>query len=251
MAKTTDTLSAPDDTASLAPADFDAIARRAIGSRIVSTDRAEQVRAQEQHAANVRRETDLKALETALGSRYSRSAVDSYAVYSAAQKSILARVDALAGRMSEIVANGTDILFMGTVGTGKDHLLARLLYRAVDVGASVRFVAGQELYGRLRGTMDSASMESERKVLDDFCKPDVLAISDPVPPAGDLSAWRREVLFRLIDRRYRARKGVWLTCNARSAAEADKMLSEPVWDRLQHGAEMLLCEWPSFRERTG
>lgn len=197
------------------------------------------------HGTTYYRLTD--AIAAQLGERYwpDRCSLETYQVYNPKQKEILARLRAL--KMKTLVENGRGLIFFGFVGTGKDHLMAALLYHAASLGISAQWMNGQAFYGASRDRMDSG--ESERRAFAELLTPEILAISDPVPPAGNLSAWNVSQLYRLIDERYRALKPTWASLNATNEADADKMLSAPVWDRLRENAEMFPCFWQSFRER--
>jgi DNA replication protein DnaC len=140
------------------------------------------------------------------------------------------------------------VIFFGTVGTGKDHLAAALLYAATDAGCLCRYTNGRELFARFRATMGDDAAENERKLVDDFAAPAVLAISDPTPPGSDMTAWQHDVLYRIVDRRYSLMRSTWITANL-TRETADAALTEPVWDRLQQGAEVFVCDWGSYRER--
>ncbi len=123
-----------------------------------------------------------------------------------------------------------------------------MLYAATNLGVSMRWLNGQAFYGASRDRMDSGG--SERAAFDELIKPDILAISDPVPPAGALSTWQLTQFYRLIDERYRQMKPTWCTLNATSDADADKMLSAPVWDRLCEDSITFECNWPTHRKKT-
>lgn len=190
-----------------------------------------------------------RALAHQLGRRYGPDlcTLDTYQCYHADQRKTIARLRAL--KLAESIEQGRGLVFFGSVGTGKDHLMAAMLYLATDLGVTARWMGGQSFYGASRDRMDSG--ESERRAFAELLKPDVLAISDPVPPAGSLSAWNVSQLYRLMDERYRALKSTWCSMNAeREAADADTMLSAPVWDRLKENAELFPCFWTSFRERN-
>lgn len=189
-------------------------------------------------------------LERELGPRYSRdrTELNAYQVYDAKQGAAMKRILGVLAGLKDFVVQGRNLAMFGTVGTGKDHLLAYLLYQATTQGFSCRYANGQELFSRFRGTMDENSRETEKDVLSEFSRPDILALSDPLPPAGNNSDWRREIFYRLIDKRYRAMKGTWITANV-TTATADQSFTEPVWDRIQQGAEVIVCDWQSFRER--
>jgi hypothetical protein len=111
-----------------------------------------------------------------------------------------------------------------------------------------RWIGGQELFGRIRDGMDTK--EPEERLLAEWDKPKVIGISDPIPPAGSPSEWNVMQLYRLLDRRYRARKCTWISVNAISTDDADAKLSAPVFDRIRDGAVLVPCFWPSFRERV-
>lgn len=194
---------------------------------------------------HVRRVNELAA---DLGERYSpkRATFGGYTVYDQKQKAAIAQVTTFLSDLPRRVENGSGLILYGHVGTGKDHLLAAALYAACE-RYTCRWANAQELYGAMRDRMDSGGQEAQW--LQKWATPQILGLSDPTPPAGELSAWRLELLYRLIDRRYRALKSTWVTINVASPEEADKRLSAPVFDRLQESATMVPCFWPSFRER--
>src|SRR5262249_26736140 len=78
-------------------------------------------------------------------------------------------------------------------------------------------------------------------------KPSIVAISDPVPPAGDPAPWELNKLFGLIDQRYNAMLPVWMTANARSEKDLQERLTAQLYDRLRENALILPCFWPSHR----
>lgn len=176
-----------------------------------------------------------------------RASLEAFAVYHQAQRPVLDRLRGLAAELPALAADGRGLIFYGLVGTGKDHLLAAMLYAAAAQGVECRWRNGQEVYGQFRDRMDTGQREEE--LLEQLAAPQVLAISDPVPPVGQPSAWNVAQLYRLLDRRYRDLKSTWVSLNAASAEDADRKLSAPVFDRLREGAEMFACFWPSWRER--
>ena len=187
-----------------------------------------------------RRIEAVKNLSAEIGARYgpSRCTLESYRADNAKQREALERL-----RLFDI---SRGLVLFGTVGTGKDHLLAAMLYRACKAGKKASWVSGPELFGTFRDGFDSGAREVSS--LKAFTRPDVLGISDPVPQIGDASSWRVEILYRVIELRYRELKPTWLTINANSPADADAKLTAPVFDRLREDAELIPCFWPSFRE---
>ncbi len=207
-----------------------------------------ETKRREDEAATRKKSDAMRRLAGELGERYSpaRTKLDAYQVYHDRQREAVARLRGL--DLGELMASGRGLLFYGTVGTGKDHLLAAMLYQAAwKHDASCRWVNGLEVYGAFRDRIDTHQRDED--YFRQLWEPQVLAISDPVPPVGNPSAWDTSNLYRLIDRRYRAMKSTWASMNTSSEADSDAKLTEPVFDRLREGAEVFACFWPSFRER--
>lgn len=204
-------------------------------------------KAREAETAARKRAAVIQTLAARMGKRYAptRATLGNFRIEYREQAQVRKAIEA-------IMASGTfdrGILLYGSVGTGKDHLLAALLYAAADAGRTAKWVNGQEVYSRFRDAMDSKV--SEESLIREFTTPDVLGISDPIPPVIDPSrpsAWRTELLFRVLDSRYRDCKPTWITLNAQSPDDAQRKLSEPVFDRVRHDAVLIPCFWPSFRE---
>jgi DNA replication protein DnaC len=83
-----------------------------------------------------------------------------------------------------------------------------------------------------------------------MCRPQILAVSDPIPPMGETSAWNAALLYRIVEWRYRDLKATWMTLNAESLEEAQHLTTPAVFDRLREGAIMIPCFWPSYRGRA-
>jgi DNA replication protein DnaC len=75
-----------------------------------------------------------------------------------------------------------------------------------------------------------------------------VGISDPVPPVGEMTPWQTTALYRLTDARYRAGRATWVTINATSLDDINARLTTPIFDRLRHDAELIHCNWPSYRK---
>jgi DNA replication protein DnaC len=192
----------------------------------------------------------VERLVAQVGARYSpdRVCLDNYEVYDPRQRAVLTRARECAAGIAGIIADGRGLIFHGAVGTGKDHLMIALLYEAARSGASCRWVNAQEVFGAFRDRMDMGQREDE--LLAQLVQPQVLAISDPIPPVGGPTSFNIMQLYRLLDRRYRALKSTWVSLNAMSVEDADEKLSEPVFDRIRESAELFHCYWPSYRERA-
>ena len=161
------------------------------------------------------------------------------------QRSILARLEAFRSEIEARIAAGHGLVLFGPPGSGKDHLMVAMLRAAIRHGRSVRWENGLDLLGNLRDDIDTKRPESDR--LKELLAPDVLAISDPVPPWGPLTQFQAAFLFRLIDRRYRDAKPIYVTGNFADGTDAADRLGTQLVDRLKDGALTLKCNWPSHR----
>jgi DNA replication protein DnaC len=213
----------------------------------VSTDQqAELIRNEE----NRRRSRLFTALSKQLGERYLPECVGllQYMVQHQGQQEVKAYCEKLADRLDEVVRRGESVVWMGPIGTGKDHLMASLLYVAVGkFGIECSWIDGQEWYSQTRDNIKKKALEEE--ALRPLLRPGILAISDPVPPAGrDLGDWNATQLSRVIELRYRQMKPTWMTTNMASIDQLASRIGEPACDRLRDRGHFIKCQWPSFRK---
>jgi len=159
----------------------------------------------------------------------------------------LEQVKDYAAKIVENVRSGIGLVLFGAVGTGKDLMLSHLMRTAlIDGGFNVEWRNGVDVFGDVRDRMETGGSES--RLVESLCSPHVLAISDPLPPWGSLTPFQAQILFRVIDRRYRAGRPTWATLNTVDGAEAADRLGQQIVDRLRHDALCLSCQWPSFRK---
>lgn len=182
------------------------------------------------------------------GKRYANCSIENFQCPTSGHEEVRLKVREYADDLRQRVQSGQNVIFLGPPGTGKDHLMVGLIRSALSQYPHMRlkWVNGLELFGQARDGMDSGASEVE--LLRSFETPHVVAISDPLPPGGELTPWRADLLFRLIDRRYRALKPIWVSMNVTTREEAIKRLGGPLVDRLRDGALVLFCNWPTWRQ---
>ena len=145
----------------------------------------------------------------------------------------------------DVTAGGGIVLF-GPCGTGKDHLLVAAAREVIAKhSARVEWRNGMDLFGDFRDLI--ANHGTEREFLTSLVHPDVLVISDPLPPAGSLTEFQSSLLLRILDRRYRQLKPTWISVNVANGQEADARMGAACWDRIKEGALAAYCSWPSWR----
>lgn len=226
-----------------------------LSTRILQPGNSEAVaaRRKEQAAEDTKRKfaANWNGVKLAIGPRYVDCRVSNFKLYRipaelARQQPVIDGLTAYGESIEKNIKAGRNVVLFGPPGTGKDHLLVGLAYAACSTGHSVRWINGVDLYADVRDSIDS--QRNERELLNEFVLPDVLVISDPVPPWGGLTAFQSQFLFRLIDRRYRWRKPIWITANVADSAEASERIGAQAIDRLKDGALTHHCNWESYRK---
>ena len=138
-------------------------------------------------------------------------------------------------------------IFYGPCGSGKDHLAMGLLREVAKVRqVSSAAVLGQDLFAEIRKKLGDDKDESE--VIREFAGPDVLIVSDPLPPSGALTEWQAACLFRLVNTRYTGGKATWVTINVADGGEAVRRMGAATWDRIRHEAWVFRCGWETHRK---
>lgn len=204
---------------------------------------------QEETAVDPSQASVWKRIITARGKRYAVCKLSEFDIGSDQHQLARSRaIEQIASFCSELEANNAsqNLILAGPSGSGKDHLMFYALRFAVmRGGVKASWVDGQRLFSELRDGITDG--RTEREILTDYLRADVLAISDPVPPNGSLGDHQRNVLYRLIDERYSHCRPIWMTVNASSPAELDSRMGVQLVDRLLHDAVAVNCFWPSYR----
>lgn len=192
-------------------------------------------------------EADWNRLCEKIGERYAECSFDNFQIspdsdVATKQKVIIER---LRGHLNN-PRKGRNVVFYGPKGSGKDHLMTAALRWVTERGVTVKWINGMDLFSALRDRMDSE--HSEASFVKSLTSPALLAISDPLPPTGELTSYQRQMLFQVLDRRYRDMRPVWITANFNNGKEAEERMGPQLMDRLKDGALTLFCDWPSYRK---
>lgn len=188
----------------------------------------------------------LARTQRSLG-KYAFSSLANYEVYAGApQQSAVDRVARMEREVDKIVGTQTSVIFLGTLGTGKDYLAACLLLAAAREKYACEILSGRVFYDECAAAF--ANDSSQLEVYRERARPTVLCLSDPVFEAGWSPKWG-EYLNRLIRMRYDSGKATWATVNATSVDHAREMFGFDVWDRLIENSILIEMRWPSYRTR--
>jgi DNA replication protein DnaC len=148
----------------------------------------------------------------------------------------------------ELVSGGRNLILWGPSGVGKTALGIALCYKAIQYGATARFVTCTELIGEL---VQARARNEWERALARALMPEVLVIDE----VGYLSygPYAANVLFPVIDKRYlRGDRPLLLTTNKDPAQWGavlhDAELSAAILDRLLHKGEILKLGGRSYRQ---
>lgn len=148
----------------------------------------------------------------------------------------------------ELVSGGRSLILWGAPGLGKTALCIALAYKAIQNGATARFVTCTDLIGQLVQARSRGVWETELKR---FLTPEVLVIDE----VGYLTygPYAANTLFPVIDRRYLAgNRPILLTTNKDPQTWGtvlhDPDLSAAIVDRLLHRGEILELRGASYRQ---
>ena len=200
-----------------------------------------------------------EAFKSARGSRYAGCRLANFEARTDEMMAAWATVQAFADNIVAEYSDGTPLLLFGPTGTGKDHLMVGVVhelfasvrvacrsvggydaYRAPDV----HWCNGPDLFGAIR---QGIAESTEKKLIEDYARYELLVISDPVPPAGRATDYQITTLYRILDRRYSNTRPTWCTLNVAKRAELEDRVGAAVAGRLTHGAEAVFCNWESYR----
>jgi DNA replication protein DnaC len=148
----------------------------------------------------------------------------------------------------ELVSGGRNLILWGAPGLGKTALCIALAYKAIQHGATARFVTCTELIGELQ---ENRGHPYWTALLPRYLDPDVLVIDE----VGYLtySPHAANVLFQVVDRRYQhGRRPILMTTNKDPRLWGDVLhdpdLSAAIVDRLLHRGEIIQLSGRSYRQ---
>jgi DNA replication protein DnaC len=148
----------------------------------------------------------------------------------------------------ELVSGGRNLILCGTPGLGKTALCIALAYKAIQHGATARFVTCTELIGDL---LEARARSSFTSALSAYLEPDVLVIDE----VGYLTYGPQaaNVLFPVVDRRYQSgHRPILMTTNKEPQQWGEVLhdadLSAAILDRLLHRGEVLRLTGRSYRQ---
>lgn len=139
-------------------------------------------------------------------------------------------------------ASGRNLILLGPVGTGKDHLAAAVVRTVVGRGFSVAFVRGSVLAQEMKAAITGEPLDPK------YGSRDFLLISDIEPRGNDATTeFFHASLLDLLDERYRAKLPTIITTNKEERVHMDAAIGARSMDRLLEHSLAVKMDWPSYR----
>ena len=154
---------------------------------------------------------------------------------------------------------GVSLLIWGDSGNGKSHLAAAVCHVISAKGYVPVFQSVPELLERIRGTFRNKKNETEQEIMNALRDCDLLVLDDI--GSEKVTDWVMDVMFRVIDGRYRQKKPTLFTTNysptgllnrflpdkPEKCDEADKIKAKRLHDRILEASMIIENSASSYR----
>ena len=187
-----------------------------------------------------------------LEGRFYEARFDNYRVSGEQQAKVLEACRAFAASVKS--DSGTSLWLIGPPGTGKTHLGSSMVRHLIEERDQMAAIfSGREIIRSLRATWGQkgprgfrGQATTEEQLLDDLGRMTLLVIDEIGMNFG--SDAEQVQLFDVIDLRYKHRRPTVLMSNL-TTKELKGAIGERAYDRLREGAQVLPCNWESYRGR--
>lgn len=158
----------------------------------------------------------------------------------------MARIKAFCELMPNCVNMAHPVMFFGSCGTGKDHLMVGMIRAAIASGVySIKWVDAIEMFGEFKDAVSQGIPLGD--VFKSYVQPQLLIVSDGLPVNEPLREFEQEVLFRIINSRKRRTRASWMNLNAATREEATAKLGGKILSRFDQNAMVLKMQWQDYR----
>jgi len=152
--------------------------------------------------------------------------------------------------LKDVDSSFTDSIFLTSdrSGTGKTHLAVSIMRNLMNQGfLSVRFISSPYLFLEIKNSFNSEGTETEKSIMEKFCKIPFLIIDDI--GVERVTEWALQVWYMIIDRRYSEMMPTIYTSNL-SVGDLAAKLDKRIASRIGGGAVYTL-DGPDYRIKKG
>lgn len=149
-----------------------------------------------------------------------------------------------AEQFKEHQRDGMGLLYYGPIGTGKTYLAACIANAVIDQGYTARMTNFAEISNELQSTWE------KQDYIEDLCGRDLLIIDD-LGVERD-SKYMQEVVYNIIDTRYRAKLPMIITTNLtdKELAHAKEIGNTRIYDRIMERCLAVKVDGQSRRRQS-
>lgn len=184
----------------------------------------------------------------AIPPRFLSRSLDNFSTENEGQQRALSSAKRYADNWHENKTNGTSLIMCGAHGTGKTHLAIGIARHVIEAGDSAVFVSVIDMVRAVKETYSRNSERTERQVIADFARPDLLILDEIGRQHG--TDTERLIIFDVINARYLQNKPSILITNL-TLPELGQALDEATQDRLREGGgRAIQFDWASYRSRV-
>lgn len=137
----------------------------------------------------------------------------------------------------------SNLVMVGSTGTGKTHLSCATARTIMAKGLHARYITSEYLADEIVEARKRD--DSERNVIQRYTEYDLLILDEY--GLHDREAWRLEKVHRVLYSRYDANKSTMIVSNM-TLQELRNDLGDRLWSRLNHkGLAVVTCNWADAR----
>ncbi|MEE9602564.1 MAG: ATP-binding protein [Thermoguttaceae bacterium] len=154
----------------------------------------------------------------------------------------------LAARKKLIGQLGTGFLIalVGRRGPGKTQLAQQLIMQASAIQKASLYARAMTMIIELQTANSQLAQDSRQSVVGRYVAPDLLVV-DECQERGETD-FENRMLNHIIDFRYGEMRDTLLIANLTPEA-LQESIGESIADRLRETGGIMVCDWPSFRQK--
>ena len=184
----------------------------------------------------------MRPLIESIGPAYAKATLDGMEIYHAAQKPIVSELQQFQSNIADHAKRGAGIVLYGPSGCGKDHAAASIMLHA----AREHLLGGLSINLR---DLSGADFPAAERIIERATNRSaaIVTLTDP----GHLNDVASDRIYRIAEGRARAGLTTFLTVNATSVEEIERILGPAIWGRIAMPAAIVRqCAWPNYRTRV-
>lgn len=190
---------------------------------------------------DAKRKIEEKFSISNLGQRFAECTFDSFLQRPGTEK-VVKNAKAYVEHFNDIDSEG--LIIWGVPGNGKSHLAASIAHDIKSKYKTVVFQTVPELLERIRSTFNSNQKESEKEIMDALLHCDLLILDDI--GSEKVSDWVMDIVFRIVDGRYRQKRPIIYTTNL-NPKDLRFKLDERTYDRMVETSTIIENQGTSYR----